>query len=152
MAENTGKSNPKWIRVHVENSAGAVQDISAAVTDVTVPINYVSRDVTGFSDGVINVSIGQPAMNLTMAGVFSNTAATGAHIVFTGILGKSDNSSDNSPYTVKFQIGVRKAPEQDDPEFEGLFYLTEYNMAGDLTWTASFHPAYGTAPVWELFP
>ena len=152
MAANTGKSNPKWIRVWCEDSAGAVQDISASVTDVTVPINYVNQDVTGFSNGVINVSIGQPAMNLTMAGVFSNTGGTGSHIVLTSILGKSDNSTDNSPYTVKFQIGVRKVPETGDPEFEGLFYLTEYNLAGDLTWTASFHPAYGTAPVWEAFP
>ncbi len=148
MAVNTGKSNAKWIRVFVENSSGGDQDISAAVTNVNIPINYSNEDVTGFSDGVINVSIGHPAMNVTMDGVFSNTASTGAHTVLSDIVGKTDDDSQNSPYTVTVQIGIRKAPMTGDPEFEGVFLCTEYNVNGDLTWNASFQPGSGTAPAW----
>ena len=148
MGLNTGKTNAKWIRIFVEDSSGSDQDISAAVTNVNIPINYDSQDVTGFSDGVTHVTIGQPAMNVTMDGVFSNTASTGAHVVLSDIVGKTDDDSENSPYTVTVQVGIRKAPESGDPEFEGVFLCTEYNLSGDLTWNASFHPGTGTAPLW----
>jgi hypothetical protein len=148
MAVNTGKTNAKWIRVILEDSGGSDQDISAAVTNVNIPIIYSEQDVTGFSDGVTNVSIGHPGMNVTMDGVFSNTASTGAHIVLSGIVGLSDNSSDNSPYTLTVRVGIRKAPETDDPEFEGVFYCLSYNVNGDLTWNATFQPGSGTAPAW----
>ena len=148
MAVNTGKTNAKWIRVFVEDSAGSDNDISASVTNVNIPINYDSQDVTGFSDGVTNVTIGHPAMNVTMDGVFSNTVDVGAHVVLSDIVGKTDDDSENSPYTITVQVGIRKAPESDDPEFEGEFLCTEYNLSGDLTWSASFHPGSGTAPLW----
>ncbi len=148
MGANTGKTNAKWIRVILEDSSGGDQDISAAVTNVNIPIIYAEQDVTGFSDGVTNVSIGHPGMNVTMDGVFSNTASTGAHIVLSGIVGKSDNDSDNSPYTLTVRVGIRKAPESGDPEFEGVFYCLSYNVNGDLTWNATLQPGSGTAPAW----
>ena len=149
MAANTGKSNARWIRVWVDDQAGGTaRDLSTSVTDVTIPINYSTADVTGYSDGVINVSIGQPSMNVTMSGVLDNTATTGSHIVLSGIVGKADNDADNAPYTITVQVGIRKAPESTDPEFEGEFYCSEYNLNGDLTWNASFHPASSTAPAW----
>ena len=152
MAANTGKSNARWIRVWVDDvTAGTPRDISTSVTNVTVPINYATEDVTGYSDGVTNVSIGHPSMNVTMDGVLDNTATTGSHIVLSGIVGIVDDDASNAPYTVTVQIGIRKAPEAGDPEFEGEFYCAEYNLNGDLTWNASFHPASSTAPAWGVF-
>ena len=150
MAAFTGKSNAKWIRVFVEDSGGALRDISADVTNVNIPIVFDNADVTGFSDGVHNVQIGHPTMDLTMDGVFSNTAGTGSHIVFASIYG---DTGANSPYTVKIQIGIRKAPEATDPEFLGTdaYYMTGYTVNGDLTWNATFSPGTGTAPAWGAY-
>ena len=152
MAANTGKSNARWIRVWVDDTVGAgtPRDISTSVTNVTVPINYATADVTGYSDGVTNVSIGQPSMDVTMDGVLDNTATTGSHIVLAQILGIVDDAS-NAPFTVTVQVGIRKAPEAGDPEFEGEFYCTSYTVNGDLTWNATFSPGSSTAPAWGVF-
>ena len=148
MAPNTGNSHSKWIRVWVDDDGvPTLRDISADVTNVTIPINFDSQDVTGYSDGVRHVTIGQPSMVVAMDGVFSNTANTGSHIVLSAIVGKC---ADNT-YTVKIQIGIRKAPEATDPEFLGEFYCTDYVVNGDLTWSATFQPGIGTAPLWGAY-
>ena len=150
MAAFTGKSNAKWIRVWVEASDAGLEDISSDVTNVTIPIVFDNADVTGFSDGVRNVQIGHPSMDLTMDGVFNNTVDTGAHVVLSSIVG---DTGANSPYTVKIQIGIRKAPEATDPEFLGTdaYYCTAYTVNGDLTWNATFSPGTGTAPAWGAY-
>lgn len=145
MAVNTGKSNAKWIRVFVEDSGGDARDISPTVTNVTIPINYATSDVTAYSDGVTNVTIGQPAMVIAMDGVFSNLATTGSHTVLKDVVGYTGT---NAPLTITIQIGIRKAPMTGDPEFEGVFYCTDYVVNGDLTWNATFQPASGTVPAW----
>ena len=152
MAVNTGKTNARWIRVFVDDATAdnIARDISLDVTNVTIPINYSTADVTGYSDGVTNVTIGQPSMNVTMDGVFSNTALIGAHTVLSAIVGNNDDDAEFSPYTVTVQIGIRKAPEAGDPEFEGQFLCSEYTVNGDLTWNASFHPGSSTAPAWGV--
>ncbi len=147
MAVNTGKSNAKWIRVFVESSDGGNRDISPSTNNVTIPINYATTDVTGYSDGVTNVTIGQPSMVIAMDGVFSNAATTGSHTVLKGVVGYTGS---NAPLTITIQVGIRKAPENGDPEFEGLFYCTNYVVNGDLTWNATFQPASGTVPAWGV--
>ena len=150
MAANTGKTNARWIRVWVDDATADAtpREISLDVTNVTIPMNYSTADVTGYSDGVTNVTIGQPAMNVTMDGVFSNTALIGAHVVLSQIAGKDSLDTDFAPYTITIQIGIRKAPEATDPEFGGSFVLADYTVNGDLTWNASFHPSGSTAPAW----
>jgi hypothetical protein len=39
-------------------------------------------------------------------------------------------------------------PANPDPQFEGEYYCTEYTVAGDLTWHASFMPAGSTLGIW----
>ena len=149
MAVNTGKSHNRWTRVLVDSvTAGAAQDISPDVTSVDIPIIYATADVTGYSDEVDNFQLGHPSMNVTMSGHLSNTAGTGSHIVLSGIVGVVDEDAANAPFTVTVRYGIRKAPEAGDPEFEGEFFCTEYNLSGDLTWTATFVPATSTAPLW----
>jgi len=140
-----GKTHARWIRVSVGDASGNPQDISGDVTEVNIPIVYDDEDVTGFSDGVHNVEVGHPTMELTMSGVFNNTATTGAHSVLSGIVGYV---GANAPVTVTIQIGIRAAPTAGDPEFEGSYFCTEYTVNPDLTWGATFKPGSGTAPAW----
>ena len=149
MAANTGKTHNRWTRVWVDDvAAGTARDISTDVTSVDIPIVYETQDVTGYSDGVDNFQLGHPSVNITMSGNLNNTATTGSHIVLSGIVGIVDDDGSNAPYTVTVQYGIRKAPETGDPEFEGEFYCSEYNLSGDLTWTATFVPASSTLPAW----
>ena len=153
MAVNTGKTNARWIQVIVDDATADVtpQDISPSVTSVTIPINYATADVTGYSDGVTNITIGQPSVNVTMDGVFSNTALLGAHTVLTQIVGQDSGGAADAPYapyTVLIKVGIRKVWEATMPSFTGQFVCSEYTVNGDLTWHASFHPASSVLPGW----
>jgi len=140
----TGKSNARWIRVYVDNSADAAQDISADVSNVSgAGLDYETSDVTGYSDGVKNFTIGHPSSEIEITGPFDNTATTGAHTVFTGIAG-----SMAATRTLTVQIGIRAAPTTGDPEFEGEYYCSKYVVGGDGTYSAMLVPASGTAPAW----
>ncbi len=142
----TGKTNAKWIRVFVDDTNPTLQDISAAVTNVDMPIGVNSSDVTGYSDGVINFTVGHTDQPITMSGVFSNLASTGAHTVLSAIALQATPT-----ITVRVQIGILAAPSGSDPEYEGEYLLTQYDVHGDLTWDATFQPASSTAPVWQTF-
>jgi hypothetical protein len=143
---NTGKTNAKWIRVFVDDETPALRDISLDVTDVNMPIASNSTDVTGYSDGVINFTMGQPGQPISMTGIFSDTVDIGAHDVLSNIVNQSDPT-----VTVKVQIGIRKAPEATNPEYLGEFLCTDYTVNGDLTWNAAFVPGSTAAPVWGLY-
>lgn len=140
----TGKTNARYIRVYVDDSGASARDISASVTNVTsVGLTYAETDVTAYSDGVINFTIGHPSAEVELSGPFNNTASTGAHTVFTGI-----NGSMSATTTFTFQIGIRAAPTTGDPEFEGEYYCSNYRVNGDGTWTARLVPGSATAPAW----
>lgn len=138
-----GKSNARWIRVSVDDAAGTARDISTDVRDVNIPIEHAESDVTGYSDGVVNVTLGHASHNVEMTGVFNNTASTGAYTVLSGIVGHVSSTK-----TVTVQIGINAAPTTGDPEYEGEFYCSAFKINGDLTWDASFRPASSTAPAW----
>lgn len=140
----TGKTNAKHIRVSVDDSGGTARDISAAVANINgVGLTYAETDVTGYSDGVTNFTLGHPLSELEITGPLSNTATTGAHIVFTGIVGV-----ETSTFTVTVQIGIRAAPTTGDPEFEGEYICSSYVVNGDGTYTARMVPGSSTAPAW----
>ena len=149
---NTGKTNARWIGVYVDDATADAEsrDISLDVTNVTIPINYNTADVTGYSDGVVNVTVGHPSVNVTMDGVFSNKALTGAHTVLTQIVGQDGGGAvaPYAPYTVLIKVGIRKVWEATMPSFTGQFICNEYTVNGDMTWHASFHPASTTLPGW----
>ena len=138
----TGKTNAKFIRVWVDDETAALKDISADVTNVDIPIAHEYADVSGYSDGVTNVTVGRPGNNVTMSGVFNNTADY-SHDVLSAILGFVTTKT-----TLKIQIGILAAPSGTDPEFLGEFYCVEYTVHGDLTWDASFMPAGSALGVW----
>ena len=138
----TGKTNAKWIRVFVDDETGALQDISSDVTNVDIPIVHNESDVTGYSDGVINITVGQPGNNITMDGVFNN-AADKSHDVLSAIVGFVTTVTE-----IEIQIGILGVPAGTDPEWKGEYSCVEYSVAGDLTWHASFMPVGSTLGTW----
>ncbi len=140
----TGKTNAKHIRVIVDNSTAATKDISAFVSSVSgVGLTYAEQDVTAYSDGIINFTLGHPSSELEITGPFSNLAATGSHTVLNAIAGQQ-----SATITVTVNIGIRADPTGGDPQFEGEYYCSSYMVNGDGTYTARFVPASATAPAW----
>lgn len=140
----TGKTNSKHIRVYVDDSGASARDISASVSSVSgTGLTYNETDVTAYSDGVINFTLGHPTSEIEITGPLNNTATTGAHIVFTGIAGV-----ETSTFTVTVQIGIKAAPTTGDPEFEGEYICSSYMVNGDGTYTARMVPGSATAPAW----
>ncbi len=142
----TGKTNARWIRVWVDDEVPTLRDISASVSDVNMPITVASEDVTGYSDGSINFTVGHPDQPITMSGDFSNTANTGAHDVLSAVVGQATPS-----ISIKVQIGILAAPSGTDPEYTGEFLCTEYSVSGDLKWNATFLVSGSSAPAWGTY-
>jgi len=134
----TGKTNSRWIRVTYNS-----QDLSASISNVSsIGLTYAETDVTAYSDGVINFTMGQPTADLELSGPVNNTATTGAHNVLPAITG------NDTAYTLTIQIGIRAAPTTGDPEFEGSYKCSSYRINGDGTWAARLVPGSATAPAW----
>ncbi len=145
----TGKTNSRWIRIYVDDSAGSARDLSASVNSVgSVGLTHDESDVTAYSDGVHNFTLGHPQAPIDLTGTFNNVATTGAHTVFSGIVGKEVDAGSAWTSTVTVQIGIKAAPASGDPEFEGEYVCAAYNVAGDGTFTARMVPASATAPAW----
>ena len=146
MAANTGKTNARFIRVFLDNSAGAAKDISASVSDVSgVGLDFNTQDVTAYSDGVVNFTLGHPSSEIDISGPFNNVATTGGHVVFSAI---SHAPYSQASYTLTVQIGIRKVPESTDPEWEGEYLVTSYIVNGDGTYAAHLVPATSAVPAW----
>ena len=133
----TGKTNAKFITVTYNS-----QNMSTDVTDITLPINYDQADVTGYADGVHNIVMGHPSQPVTLTGVFSNTASTGFHTVMAARVGTQAGA------TLTVAIGIKAAPDTNDPEYEGVFLVHDYQVNGDLTTTATLLPSTAAAPAW----
>jgi len=137
----TGKTSARYIRVSFNS-----QDISASVSDISgVGLDYEQQDVTAYSDGVKNFTLGHPSAEIDISGPLNNTATTGGHTVFSAIA-NAPYTSDS--YTLTVQFGIRAAPTGTDPEFEGAYQLQSYIVNGDATYTAHLVPATATAPAW----
>ena len=139
----TGKTHASHITVDIDDYADVIRDISPSVTDVSIPITVDSTDVASYSDGVINVTVGQPNQPLIISGVFDTTALVGAHTVLSIFVGNISYS-----VTITFQVGIRTAPAGGDPEYEGLLYCTGLIYDNSLKFVSTFEPATATAPDW----
>ena len=140
----TGKTNAKHITVQVDDTAPTARDITPDVSNVSgTGLTYAEQDVTGYSDGVINFTLGHPSSEIEITGPFSNTATTGAHTVFSAIVGHVTNTK-----TVDIRIGIRAAPASGDPKFSGEYYCASYVVSGDGTYSARMVPASSVVPVW----
>jgi hypothetical protein len=142
---NEGKTNAKYITIEIDDYNNDIQDISAGITNISMPITSDNTDTTGYSDGVINFTMGQPNQPLTMTGNFDTTLLTGAYTVLSRLVGVLATST-----TITVKIGIRAAPVADNPEYEGLFFCISLIFGNDLTFVAEFVPATTTAPDWHV--
>ena len=141
MAE--GKTHVSHVTVDIDDYADVIRDISPSLTGVDIPETIDTTDVTSYSDGVINVTVGQPNQPLTLLGHFDTTDLVGAQTVLSRLVA---NISDSVTITV--QVGIRSAPVGGDPEYEGLFYCKSLVYDNSLKFVAEFEPATSAAPAW----
>jgi hypothetical protein len=144
------KTNARWIYVLVDDQGDDEVNISENVISVSnVGTVHDQQDVTGYSDGWHNITLGQPSAPITVSGPYSNAVdSTMNHILVDptdGILGDQSRT-----YTLTVQIGQKAAPGGGEPEFSGEYYAASYVINGaDMTYTAEFVPAGATSPAWS---
>ena len=138
----TGKTNAKHIRVKLDDSVPTLRDISAGVAQVSgVGLTYAEQDVTAYSDGIINFTLGFPSSDIELSGPIDNLATTGSYTVLKSIVGLQ-----TATYTLEVQFGIRAAPATGDPNFSGEYYCSSLKLNGDGTFSARLVPASATAP------
>ena len=145
----TGKTSRRWILFLIDDQGTANVDITENVNSVgTVGLTHDTQDVTGYSDGWTNVTLGRASAPITVSGPYSNAVDTTMNHIMVdpadGILGDQSRT-----YTLTVRTGVKAAPTGGNPEFEGEYYASSYIINGaDMTYTAEFVPAGATAPAW----
>ena len=146
MAVATGKTSAKHIRVYADDAGTSARDMSASVSSVTgAGATYAENDITGYSDGVINYTMGHPSMPIELSGPLDNTADVGSYVVHRGRIGYETTTS-----TLTIQIGIRAAPTNDCPEFEGEYLCSSFVIDGDGNYTSRWVPGSSTAPAWGV--
>jgi len=146
MAANTGRTNAKHITVMLDNAAGTLTDISAYVDDIgSVGLEYETADVTAFSDGVTNITIGRPSAPLTLSGPWD----TVMHVQAIAVNGQAAKI-----LSLDIKIGVRQAWDT-EPQF-GLsqsatsgYLMHDYQVTDNgERWSAQLNVFGPTAPAW----
>ncbi len=141
----TGKTNRRWYRVWVDNNSDSAKDLSTAVLDISgLGLVFDKQDVTGYSDGWVNYTLGHPSAEVDMTITLDNTATTGAHTVLSAAAGNQGATS----HTLTVQVGIKAVPASTNPEWEGEYWVSSYIMNGDGTATAHLVPASTTVPAW----
>ena len=149
MTANTGRTNAKHIKIYLDNSGGTLTDLSAYGIEIgQVGLNHETTDVTAFSDGVRNITIGRPEAPLQWSGPFDTVLH--AHMV---ALLAAVAAGTNSPLSLDIRVGIRHAWEDGEPQF-GItqsatsgYLLHSYTTDG-VTWSAQFDVFGPTAPAW----
>jgi len=146
MAAQTGRTHSKYCTVKVDNSAGALTDLSAYVNTVgSVGLNYDVQDVTAFSDAVKNVVVGQPAGPITLGGPIDTVIITHMQAI-VGL---------NTPLSLDIKLGIRQAYTEGEPQFGLTMSATSGYLCNSFTvdpvantWSAGFDVFGPTAPAW----
>lgn len=143
MTANTGRTNAKWIGVFLDNAAGTLTDLSAYCKDVgTFGLAKDEQDVTAYSDGVKNVTIGRPDAPITLKFQWDTVVYT--HLIALGSV---------TPRTLDIRVGIEHAWEAGEPCFgitssATVGYVLKDLTATDSEITATFRVKGATAPDW----
>jgi hypothetical protein len=146
MTALTGRTHVKHITVKLDNSGGTLTNITAHCDNVgSIGLEFDTQDVTGYSDGVRNIVIGQPRAPLAIGGPFDTTLHA-MMILINGAL---------TPLSLDIQIGIRAAWEAGAPQFgisqsDSSGYLVhDYKVDPNANrWTARLDVFGATAPAW----
>jgi hypothetical protein len=130
MAAFTGKTNPRYFVVKIDDSVPTARTVVGVKDIGEVGLVYAEKNTTSYNDGSVNYTLGQPVADLDFTGELDNTADTGLYTVCKDILG-----SMLITHTVEVEFGIRKAPEATDPQFDGEYYCSKLtiNGSGDLS-------------------
>lgn len=139
------KSNARWIRAKVDNASSSLTALNSVRRVQTFGLKHKTSDVTAYSDGVVNVTLGHPEAPIQMTGDFDTTD----HDLLIAIAGKEVDSGSAWTCTVQIEIGELAAPTTSDRKFSGEYKCVSYEVNGnDLTWSALFLPGSSTVPAW----
>lgn len=141
MTANTGRTNAKYIQFYLDNSSGTLTDLSAYCNNVgTFGLEKETQDVTAYSDGVKNITIGRPSAPLQVT--FKNDTTVYAHLIAL---------AESTPLSLDIRVGIRHAWESGEPTF-GIsssatsgYLLTSMQMT-DQEITCKFDVFGATAP------
>lgn len=147
MAAQTGRSNNKFIGFFLDNSSGVLTDLTPYTKDVgDVGPDYEKMDVSAFSDGSKNVTVGLPAVPLTITFVWDSVVLT--HLAALNPV---------TPLSLDIRFGVRQTYTAGEPQF-GIsmsatsgYVLTGFKCKNTESIIANFDvygataPAFGTA-------
>jgi hypothetical protein len=145
MAANTGRTVPRYTKVLIDNSAGALTEIDVN-TIGGLNLDYPEVDLTAWNDAIHGVLLNTPSFTTTIGGPFD----TVTHAVLAGVNG------GNTPLAFDVRIGIRHAWEAGEPQFgisasatDGVL-VKNYNVdPGNMTWSATVVMAAGSAsPAW----
>ena len=141
MTANSGRTNAKYIGFWLDNSSGTLTDLTAYTKSVgTVGLTYDEQDVTAYSDGVKNVTIGRADAPLSV--VFQMDTVPFAHLIAL---------SRVTPLTLDVRFGIRQTWTSGEPVFGITSSATSGYLLKDLTIieteiTATFSVFGPTAP------
>jgi len=145
MAKRIGK----FLTISVDDSGGTPRAITNDVTAINgIQLVYDEAEIGGYSQDKFYASLRADAP-LEINGLFSDTASTGSHTVFSGIVGKNVSPAS---VTVTIAIGENAAPVSTNPEWEGEYrctaYTVEFPLDGQATFSATLKPGTSTLPAW----
>ena len=144
----TGKTNARWIKISLEDNTPTARVITPYVSSIDgFGLTYETQDVTGYSDGWTNVTLGHPSGDVTISGPVDNTAAVGSHIVFSAIAG-----DQTTVHSLIVDIGIKAAAGNGDPRWTANYYCSQYTVNADATYSATLVPAGSSVGAWSTVP
>jgi len=113
-----------YTKILIDDAGGTPTDVSAQVTNTEgIPLTYDEIEVGGFGSTVKSYVAGRADVPVTLEGSVSSAL----HTIFTGWVG-----DDTDSRTVTFQYGNNAAATTGDPEIEGEYVCTAYNVRSEL--------------------
>jgi hypothetical protein len=137
----------KFTNVLVDDNGGTARDISTDVTSISSSLIYDEVEIGGFTEDKRYLAARADA-SMTIEGRVNTTATTGSHTVLSNIVGPNGGTT----ITVTIQYGNNAAATGGDPEFEGEYFLSSYEVTPELDgaqlFNAKFVPGSTTLPAW----
>ena len=140
----------RWLTLKQDDSAGTPRDLSADLVPGTLQgggLVFDEAEMTGVSEAVRNYLADHANSELAADFYLNDTATTGAHTVFNGMVGKVN--------TLTLDFGAGAAPTTGDPEWNGEYLVLQaaLGITGNkpvihVKWKpgTSAAPAWGTKP------
>ena len=146
MPAQTGRTNIKFVGFFLDNSAGTLTDLTAYLKNPgTVGPQFDTLAVEAVSDGAKNVTVGIPAMPLTIEFIWDTVVITHLSAL-----------SPQTPLSLDIRYGVRQTYTAGEPQF-GIsmtstsgYVLTGYTCNGVESITATFDVFGATAPAFGI--